>query len=167
VLDLGCGAGLPAMRMIVDSGHAAVGVDVSREQINRARKNVPEADLILASAPDLDLPPASFDAVVSFYTIDHIPREDHLPLLRSMYGWIREGGWLLLAVEAGDEPGVVSEWLGQPMFFSHFDAALTRKLIGDAGFEIVRTQQETQTEGSRPVPYQWLLARKPVPDSHP
>jgi len=37
-----------------------------------------------------------------------------------MYGWIREGGWLLLAVEAGDEPGVVSEWLGQPMFFSHF-----------------------------------------------
>jgi cyclopropane fatty-acyl-phospholipid synthase-like methyltransferase len=43
VLDLGCGSGVPAMRAIVEAGHAAVGVDVSREQVEQARRNVPAA----------------------------------------------------------------------------------------------------------------------------
>jgi low temperature requirement protein LtrA len=43
VLDLGCGSGLPATRALVDAGHTVIGVDVSREQAERARRNVPEA----------------------------------------------------------------------------------------------------------------------------
>jgi cyclopropane fatty-acyl-phospholipid synthase-like methyltransferase len=161
LLDLGCGSGLPATRAIVDRGHAAVGVDVSREQIARASRNVPEAEFVVASALDLDLPPDSLDAVVSFYVIEHMPREDHPTLLASIYGWLREGGWLLITCEIGDEPGVVGDWLGTPMFFSHYDAATNERLVRDAGFEIVKTREETQTEGARPIPYLWLLARKP------
>jgi SAM-dependent methyltransferase len=41
VLDLGCGAGVPAARLLVDRGHAVLGVDVSEEQLRRARANVP------------------------------------------------------------------------------------------------------------------------------
>jgi ubiquinone/menaquinone biosynthesis C-methylase UbiE len=161
LLDLGCGSGIPATRAIVDHGHTALGVDVSEEQINRARRNVPEAEFVLASALDLDLPPDSLDAVVSFYVIEHMPREDHATLLDSIYRWLRGGGWLLITCEVGDEPGVVGDWLGTPMFFSHFDAATNQRLVREAGFEIVKTRQETQTEGSRPIPYLWLLARKP------
>jgi cyclopropane fatty-acyl-phospholipid synthase-like methyltransferase len=50
VLDLGCGSGIPATRALVDAGHAVVGVDVSREQVERARRNVPEAEIVQASA---------------------------------------------------------------------------------------------------------------------
>ena len=161
VLDLDCGAGVPALRALVDRGHAALGVDVSGEQLARARRNVAEADLTQASALELDLPPASLDAVVAFYVVDHLPRDTHASLLTSIHGWLRPGGWLLITFEVDDEPGVVGEWLGEPMFFSHFDAATNRRLVEEAGFELVRAEEESQLEGDREVPYLWLLARIP------
>lgn len=86
----------------------------------------------------------------------------HAALLMSIHRWLREGGWLLITFETGDQPGTVGEWLGAPMFFSHFDAATNERLIRDAGFEIVRAEEEEQLEGGRPVPYLWVLARKPT-----
>jgi cyclopropane fatty-acyl-phospholipid synthase-like methyltransferase len=161
VLDLGCGSGVPALRAIVDRGHDALGVDVSREQLARARRSVPEAELTQASALELELEPSSLDAVVAFYVIDHLPRDTHESLLASIHGWLRPGGCLLITFEVDDEPGVVGEWLGEPMFFSHFDAPTNRRLVEDAGFELVRAEEETQLEGRREVPYLWVLARKP------
>jgi SAM-dependent methyltransferase len=160
VLDLGCGSGMPALRALVDRGHSALGVDVSGEQLARAAGHVPEAELIQASALDLDLPAGSLDAVVAFYVVDHVPRDEHASLLASVQGWLRPGGWLLITFEVDDEPGVVGEWLGEPMFFSHFDAATNRRLVSEAGFEVVRAEEETQLEGDRSVPYLWVLAQK-------
>jgi SAM-dependent methyltransferase len=160
VLDLGCGAGIPATRSIIDAGHAVTAVDISPEQIRRARQNVPEAEVILAGALDLQLEPGSLDAAVAFYVIDHIPREEHGRLLASLHRWLRVGGWLLVTFEVDDEPGTVGDWLGSPMFFSHFDAATSLELTRDAGFEVVRAAEETQKEGDRLVPYVWVLARK-------
>jgi SAM-dependent methyltransferase len=161
VLDLGCGSGLPALREIVARGHEGVGVDVSGEQIRRARENVPEAELLHAGALDLDLSPGTFDAVVSFYAIDHLPRDRHGDLLALVYTWLRPGGWLLLTFEANEQPGVVGEWLGTPMYFSHYDPATSQGLVRAAGFELVSAEQESQLEGELEVPYLWVLARKP------
>ncbi|HVK06161.1 MAG TPA: methyltransferase domain-containing protein, partial [Armatimonadaceae bacterium] len=43
VLDLGCGAGLPATRFLARRGFAVTGVDVSARQLELARLHVPEA----------------------------------------------------------------------------------------------------------------------------
>jgi 2-polyprenyl-3-methyl-5-hydroxy-6-metoxy-1,4-benzoquinol methylase len=48
VLDLGCGAGIPVARDLTALGHAVVGVDVSAQQIIRARRNVPKATFLEA-----------------------------------------------------------------------------------------------------------------------
>ena len=160
VLDLGCGSGVPVMRRLVDHGHAVVGVDISREQLERAQANVPAAELVLASALAVDLAAESLDAVVAFYAIDHIPRAKHEALLASIHRWLRDEGWLLVTFETGDEPGVVGDWLGAPMYFSHFNAATSQELVRRAGFEIVRAEHESQLERGRPVSYLWVLARR-------
>jgi cyclopropane fatty-acyl-phospholipid synthase-like methyltransferase len=160
VLDLGCGSGIPALREIVARGHKAMGVDVSGEQIRRARQNVPEAEIVHASALDVELPAGMFDAVVSFYVIDHVPRERHGDLLASVHGWLRPGGWVLLTFEANEQPGVIGEWLGTPMYFSHYDPETSQELVRASGFEIISAEQETQVEGGREVPYLWVLAQK-------
>ncbi|MDQ3822531.1 MAG: class I SAM-dependent methyltransferase, partial [Actinomycetota bacterium] len=87
------------------------------------------------------------------------PRADHRALFQRRAGWLRPGGYLLFTVEPHDQPGVVGEWLGAPMFLSHFDAETTLALAGEAGFEIVRKAVETQLEGDREVAYVWVLAR--------
>jgi len=67
---------------------------------------------------------------------------------------------LLFTIEPEDEPGIVGEWLGAPMFFSQFEAATTLGLLRGAGFEVVDSEVETQLEGTREVSYSWGLARR-------
>jgi trans-aconitate methyltransferase len=131
-------------------------------QLERARQLLPEATFVQADMAELDLPPESFDGVVSFYALGHVPRDRHATLLRRVWGWLRPGGYLLLSEEDSDVPDAVGTWLGQPMFFSHFDAATTTSLAEAAGFEVLLSKVETQVEEGTQIPYLWLLARRPV-----
>ena len=159
VLDVGCGDGVPATRAIAER-HNATGIEISAVQAELARRNVPEARVLHGDVMRLDLAPASFDAIVAFYVVEHLPREEHARLFARLAGWLRPDGYLLFTIEPHDEPGVVGDWLGAPMFLSQFDAETTLGLVRDAGFEIVRQAVETQLEGSRGVAYLWVLARR-------
>jgi SAM-dependent methyltransferase len=160
VLDLGCGGGVPVGPAVVTRGHRFTGVDISSAQVELARANVPEAEFVQSDLTSVDLPHGAFDAVFSFYAIDHVPREEHAALFRSIHGWLKPGGTLLISVEAGDEPAATGEWLGAPMYFSHFDEETTIGLVRTAGFTVVETSVEEQLERDHLVPYLWLIARR-------
>ncbi|HET7271723.1 MAG TPA: class I SAM-dependent methyltransferase, partial [Rubrobacter sp.] len=83
VLDLGCGAGVPVTRWLSDREFAVTGVDVSARQLELARSNVPTATFIKADMIELSFAPETFDAVVAFHSIIHVPRTDHPALLAS------------------------------------------------------------------------------------
>ncbi len=159
VLDLGCGSGVPADVEIAKQ-HRVTGVDISQTQIDLARQNVPAGEFIHADLGSVELPTSSFDAAVSFYTLEHLPREEHETILRRIHEWLAPGGLLLISMEAGDYEGFFGQWLGVPMFMSCFDPETMRRLIDAAGFELVETAIETQIEQDHDVPYHWILARK-------
>lgn len=73
VLELGCGAGVPCSRKLAER-HDVLGVDLSRKQVELARANVPQARFPKACMTALDLPEATFDGVVAFYSILHASR---------------------------------------------------------------------------------------------
>jgi SAM-dependent methyltransferase len=162
VLELGCGEGLPVARMLAER-HSYTGVDISAVQVERARRNVPAARFVEADYTRLELPPESFDAVVAILTITHVPREEHAGLLRAIFGWLRPGGYFLASFGVGDEPGDVDgDWLGAPMFFSHFDAETNRALLRDAGFELLVDEVVAQDEGEHGIArFLWVLAQTP------
>jgi ubiquinone/menaquinone biosynthesis C-methylase UbiE len=159
VLDLGCGSGDPA-DVEISKEHKVTGVDISQTQINLARQNVPTGHFLHGDAGSVEFPPTSFDAVISFYTLEHIPREEHRTILRRIYKWLRVGGLLLMSIEAGDFDDVMGEWLGVPMFISCFDPETMRRMVNEAGFELLETAIETQVEQGNDVPYLWLFGRK-------
>ena len=76
----GCGSGAPA-DVEIARRHAVTGVDISGAQIDLARQNVPAGTYIHGDAGSVKFPAASFDAVVSFYTLEHLPRHEHETLL--------------------------------------------------------------------------------------
>ncbi len=159
VLDLGCGSGDPA-DIEISKAHNVTGIDISQTQIDLARQNVPPGNFLLGDAGSVEFAAASFDAVISFYTLEHIPRQEHLTILQRIYQWLRAEGFLLLSLEAGDFDDVMGEWLGVPMFFSCFDPETMKQMINQAGFELLETAIEIQIEQSRDVPFLWLFARK-------
>jgi SAM-dependent methyltransferase len=159
VLDLGCAAGVPVAAELA-TGYRVTGVDISPEHIEQAARNVPDAEFVCSDALSLTFPVQHFDAIISLYTFDHIPREEHQGLLERLRGWLRPNGLLLLSIEDVDEPGTVTEWLGVEMYFSMFNADATRQVVRAAGFDIEKTAVATQTEGETDISYTWILARK-------
>jgi SAM-dependent methyltransferase len=120
VLDLGCGAGVPATRLLVDRGFDVVGLDISEVQIERARRLVPTAKFVVADLVTWEAEPASFDAVVSLYTLIHVPLEDQRDLLPRLRRWLRPDG-LFLGIFGRDQWSGVEEYQGVPMFWDQAD----------------------------------------------
>jgi SAM-dependent methyltransferase len=159
-LELGCGAGMPMTRRL--SLHCRViGLDISKEQLALAVRNVPEADFVLADMTRLPFPEAMFDAVIAFYSITHVPRDEHLTLLGNIYRMLRLGGLLVATTGYGDSPDVIEpDWLGASMFFSHYDGETNVRLAKEAGFNILSFEDEFEQEYGSPVCFRWIVARR-------
>jgi SAM-dependent methyltransferase len=122
VVDLGCGAGIPAARELASYGLQVLGVDFSAVQLRRARRLVPAVRLVQADMAALQLRPASADAVVAFYSLIHVPVADQQALFPRIRGWLRPGGYFLAIVGAGRWTGT-APYLGADMFWDHADTA--------------------------------------------
>ncbi len=72
ILDLGCGCGRPAAR-ILSMDFAVTGVDISPVQVERAREEVPDATFICSDMVKVDFAPASFEAILCLFAIIHVP----------------------------------------------------------------------------------------------
>jgi cyclopropane fatty-acyl-phospholipid synthase-like methyltransferase len=157
VLDLGCGAGEPVARDYIAHGFRVTGVDASLGQIERARRNVPEAIFIHADMTSVHFPAETFDAVSAFYSITHVPRNEHAELFRRIALWLRPNG-LFVASFGSSEGDWLGEWLGTPMFFSHHEPEKAKQLVNDAGFRL--EQVELIEQDNEKATFLWIAARK-------
>jgi SAM-dependent methyltransferase len=158
VLELGCGSGTAETRRFAQR-FAVTGVDISPLQIERARLAIPEASFLVADLTELELPAGSFDAVVSFYVFNHVPRDLLAQLLARIHAWLVPGGWLLTAFGVSDLDGWTGNWLGAPTFFSSFPAEVNSQLVRAAGFAPERDEIVGFEEPEGPARFQWVLAR--------
>ncbi len=111
LLDLGCGCGVPTTRALAALG-SVVGVDISPVQIERARSLVPAAEFLCEDMSALRFPPGSFDAVVSFYAIIHVPLEEQPDLFKRIANWLKSGGLFVATLGSGAWIGTEQDWLG-------------------------------------------------------
>jgi cyclopropane fatty-acyl-phospholipid synthase-like methyltransferase len=159
VLELGCGAGVPDTQRLA-TRFQVTGVDVSAEQVRRARAVVPQADFLRADFTALELEPESFEAVVSFYAFNHVPRERLAPTFARIHRWLVPHGLLMTALGTSDIEGWTGEWLGAPTFFSSFPPRTNTRLVREAGFSIIRDELVTFLEPDGEVTFQWILAMR-------
>ena len=95
VLDLGTGTGSGAaivLRRFPDA--RVVGVDLSKEMLERARANVPGAEFRRADASSLPFPDGSFDLVA---------HANMIPFFDEVARVLRPGGTALFAFSIGDQ----------------------------------------------------------------
>jgi arsenite methyltransferase len=94
VIDIGCGPGFLCESMAADVGATGrvLGIELSEDLVRFAtgRKSRPWIDYRLGDATRLDVPTASFDAVVSTQVVEYVPDAD--AALREMYRVLRPGG---------------------------------------------------------------------------
>jgi cyclopropane fatty-acyl-phospholipid synthase-like methyltransferase len=160
ILELGCGQGTTARRL-VDAGHGYVGVDLSEEQLHRARSLVPEAEFRHGDLTELDVGAATFDAVIAVYVLNHLQRADLADLLPQVATWLRSGGYLLATFGKSGTEGVEADWLGVPMFFGSYTEQETLALLRDVGFRLERAEVVRIVEPEEgAASFLWVLARR-------
>ncbi|KAF4631902.1 hypothetical protein G7Y89_g6238 [Cudoniella acicularis] len=163
VLELGCGAGVPGTELLSSRCGKVIANDISRAQIELAKSHVRRnnVDFSQEDMTKLEFEPASFDAVVAFYSIIHLPRGEQAILFPKIYSWLRPGGYLLCNLGVSDVPASMAEdWLGSQMYWSSFDVKTNLKLIRDAGFAINEHEVLEDDEDGTLVPFLWILAEK-------
>lgn len=95
LLDLGCGRG-EALELFARQGLAVHGIDSSKEMVARCHEkglSAQEGDLFGSLAAIAD---GSYDAVVSFHVIEHLPPSSLPLLVRSAWRILKPGGVLIL-----------------------------------------------------------------------
>jgi len=158
VLELGCGTGGETTQMLA-THFLLTGVDISARSIVLAQQNVPGARFLAADMTQIEFAPQSFDAIVAFYSIIHVPRGEQSALFARIVEWLRPGGLFLAALSSsGAEAAYDPDWLGVPMFWSGFDRATTRRLLEAAGLTINSGAIETADENGKPISFMWVEA---------
>jgi trans-aconitate methyltransferase len=137
VLDLGCGNGVPVCQLLSER-FDVTGVDISDVQIQRARRLVPRAAFHRADMTEIDVPPATFTAVVSLFALIHLPIAQQPHMFERIAGWLRPGGQLLATVGHHAWTGTDENWHGGSMYWSQADAATYARWLEDTGFDIVQ-----------------------------
>jgi ubiquinone/menaquinone biosynthesis C-methylase UbiE len=145
VLDAGCGAGVPVMRNLMGVGLSLVGLDLAKTQLSLAQPRIPDASLVQGDLSILPFRDGSFDGLVSYYAVIHVPRSEHEAVFREFARVLHPGGVALLCLGANDHPEDYDpeSWLGAPMFWSHFDAETNLRMLRDQGFTVLHHELVT------------------------
>ncbi|MEV0275509.1 class I SAM-dependent methyltransferase [Streptomyces sp. NPDC050610] len=153
VLDLGCGTGLPTARRLSEAGHEVVGVDISPGILKLARDNVPGAEFHLADIAELrDGRLGSFDGIAAFFTLLMLPRPEIPHALRMLHGMLRPEGLLALGMVEADVNDFSIPFLGNTIRVSGYLRDELRRVVRDAGFDVVGEDSHAYAPASTDVP---------------
>ena len=108
VLDLGCGAGEPIGRYLIEQGCVLTGIDGAAPMLDLAKARQPEARWIHADMRSYQ-PDQRFDRILSWDGSFHLTGEEQRQLLDKLAGWLSPKGALLLTIghQAGEITGTV------------------------------------------------------------
>ncbi|MFC1655505.1 class I SAM-dependent methyltransferase [Patescibacteria group bacterium] len=158
VLDLGCGIGIPFDKYLVEKGFEVTGIDFASNHIVEAKKNVPDATFIEGDFSKTDFGGKRFHAIIAFYSIFHIPREEHQALFDKMHNLLENNGVILVTLGTSSEVSIEKDFVGAPMAWSNYEPEKYKAMIAQAGFEITESEYEGQPGDNEY--HWWVLAKK-------
>nr|WP_296073694.1 class I SAM-dependent methyltransferase [uncultured Actinoplanes sp.] len=163
VLDLGCGTGVPTAKILTESGHRVVGVDVSTGMLRLAREQVPAAELKHADFKDLPADFGSFEAVTAFFSLLMLSKADIELVLDKVAGWLKPGGYFAVGMVNFDGDGLPFEFLGVPVTVSGYLQDDLAAVLEAHGFTVVSIETvEFTPAGTPPESQIFALAQRPA-----
>ena len=166
VLDVGCGSGGPALFLASEAGCRVTGVDVNDAGIQAGRTLARRAgldDQVHFRRADvrepLPFPDGAFDAIVCMDAMCHLP--DRGRLFGEWRRVLRPGGRMLYTDPVVVTGLVSNEELATRSSTGYFEfcpPGVNERLIGQAGFELVRAEDVTENEVE--VSRRWHAARQ-------
>ncbi|MEU9121373.1 class I SAM-dependent methyltransferase [Streptomyces sp. NPDC048506] len=156
ILDVGCGTGLPTARQLSQAGHRVVGIDLSPSMVKLARDNAPGIEAHRLDIADLRGGrlggPGSFDGIAAFFTLLMLPRAEIPYALGLLHDLLRPEGLLALSMVEADVDDFTIPFLGNSIRVSGYLRDDLRRVVHDAGFDVVGEDAYAYAPASTDVP---------------
>lgn len=138
ILDLGCGPGHHS-RIFSEYGFNVTGVDLSKEMINIAKKEVPAVEFQVMDILKLKFKKCSFNGVWASASLLHIQKELLPKVLDKIYNLLCEKGIFYLSLKQGEGEELLKDerYGGVDKFYSYFTSTDIEKNLKQAGFKII------------------------------
>jgi ubiquinone/menaquinone biosynthesis C-methylase UbiE len=163
VLDLGCGTGVPTAKILTESDHRVVGVDVSTGMLRLAHEQVPAAELKRADFTSLPDDFGSFEAVTAFFSLLMLSKADIELVLDKVAGWLKPGGYFAVGMVNFDGDSLPFEFLGVPVTVSGYLQDDLAAVLKSHGFAVVSIETvEFSPPGTPPESQIFALAQRPA-----
>lgn len=156
ILDVGCGAGEPIARYIMEQDRHVCGIDFAEPMLAIARQRFPEARWIQADMRSFDLG-ESFGGVVAWDSFFHLPPDDQRSVIPRLAGYLAPGGGLLVTI-GPSESELVGTVEGDPVYHASLSIDDYEVRFRQAGLEVAEFVAEDRDCAGHSV----LLAVRPV-----
>ena len=99
ILNIGCGFGWCELNFLGRGAKQMTGTEISEEDLKTARENVLDerVSFVVGSAIQLPFTSDSFDTVVSWEVIEHIPKKTENKMFAEVYRVLKPGGIFYLS----------------------------------------------------------------------
>jgi SAM-dependent methyltransferase len=151
VLDIGCGAGEPIARYLIERGCQVTGIDSSPALIGMCKDRFPDQEWVVADMRGLSLH-RLFDGILAWDSFFHLSPEDQRRMFPILRGHARPKAALMFT--SGPSHGeAIGTYKGEPLYHGSLDGAEYRSLLHENGVEVVSHVVEDSTCGHHTV---WL-----------
>jgi SAM-dependent methyltransferase len=128
-LDVGCGSGGRMIDRLLNARFRVTGIDVSRGMLDIASARHPSVEFVHDDITEWT-PPRSFDLVLAWDSIFHLPYPSHTLVLGKLCGCLADGGMLLFTA-GGVDGEIVGTMHGHEFGYSSLSEVALLQLLRD------------------------------------
>lgn len=158
ILDVGCGPG-NAAKLLNESNKdfEILGIDLSVEMINLARKNVisPKVNFLVGDIRDMNLQDQVFDAVILSFCLPHLSNEEAEALVGHIGIVLSKGGFLYLSCMEGAKSGYETTSFSPRdyIFFNYYSEDFIQQILEMNNFKVLQLYRELypESDGSKTI----------------
>ncbi|OLQ94577.1 methyltransferase [Vibrio ponticus] len=163
LLDLGCGSGEPISKLLSKYGFNITGVDRSHKLLKHAQSILPQHQWLQAELEEFK-PSEHYHGVVIWDSMFHLPREQHLSLLKKAYHCLNSGGAAIISSGGSEKsiPAFVDTMFEQPFYYDAFPIEELLQHCQNIGFEIVHYELVNKPDGKRDKGRLGVILHKPL-----
>lgn len=141
ILDIGCGSGFPIAKYFMDKNFEVTGIDGSEKLLAIARSKYPKLRALHGDIRTIELN-SSFDAIVEWWCLFHLPKKDHELMIERFASWLKPGGLLQFTTGDDEFEGSNSKMLNQELHFYSLAPAQYEKILKQQGFKILLKEMD-------------------------
>ena len=148
VLDAACGTGYGTY-MLAEHAECVVGIDIDADLIHSLQKNNDRSNVSFRqmSIAKLEFEDASFDAVVSFETIEHVDEENQVAFLREVHRVLKPNGIFVVSTPDVDVLRTIYPGYHNPFHLKEYNKDGFYRLLTGV-FKNVQFYYQNYTEAS-------------------